>query len=134
MKNRVLAFLVVILGSQSFAQGDAPGSVLAATGGRFVFGQVSPFAKHQYMLDTKTGRLWQLVLNSDNAPVLSPVFYSGVAGTTHLDAPDQATEIAEIVQNRSPKQIPEALKAPESRPSAAKPDALDELLKQTAPK
>jgi hypothetical protein len=43
---------------------DAPGSVLSSPGQRFVFGQVSPYAKHQYMIDTKTGRLWQLVRSS----------------------------------------------------------------------
>ena len=39
---------------------SAPGSVLSAPGGRFVFGQVSDAARHQYLLDTQTGRLWSI--------------------------------------------------------------------------
>jgi len=31
---------------------------LSAENGRFVFGQISEFRRDQYMLDTKTGRLW----------------------------------------------------------------------------
>lgn len=45
----------------SAEDGAFPHGVLAAHGGRYVFGQVSPYAKHQYLLDTQTGRMWQLV-------------------------------------------------------------------------
>lgn len=38
-----------------------PGSVLSATGGRFVYGQVSAFGRDQFMLDTQDGRLWRIV-------------------------------------------------------------------------
>lgn len=38
-----------------------PHGVLSAPGGRYVFGQISEYARHQYMLDTLTGRLWQVV-------------------------------------------------------------------------
>jgi hypothetical protein len=38
-----------------------PGSVLSSQGGRYVFGQISPMRRDQYMLDTQTGRLWQIV-------------------------------------------------------------------------
>ena len=34
--------------------------VLGVAGGRYVFGQVNFAAKSQYMLDTTTGRLWNL--------------------------------------------------------------------------
>lgn len=37
------------------------GSVLSATGGRFVYGQVSAFGRDQFMLDTQDGRLWRIV-------------------------------------------------------------------------
>ncbi|SHN18851.1 hypothetical protein SAMN02787076_03927 [Rhizobacter sp. OV335] len=36
--------------------------MLAAEGGRFVFGQISDYRADQFLLDTKTGRLWQIVL------------------------------------------------------------------------
>lgn len=36
------------------------GKVLSQPGGRFAFGQISSARVDQYMLDTATGRLWQL--------------------------------------------------------------------------
>lgn len=35
--------------------------VLAAAGGRYVFGQLGAMRADQYMLDTQTGQVWQLV-------------------------------------------------------------------------
>lgn len=37
------------------------GSVLSSAGGRYVFGQISGYGRHQFMLDTQTGRLWRMV-------------------------------------------------------------------------
>jgi hypothetical protein len=51
------------------------GNVLSSTTGRFVFGQISEFARHQFMLDTQTGELWQLVAGEDKVPKLQPVMY-----------------------------------------------------------
>ncbi len=34
---------------------------LATENGRFVFGQISDARRDQYMLDTRTGQLWQIV-------------------------------------------------------------------------
>lgn len=34
------------------------GAALSATGGRYVFGQISESRRDQYLLDTQTGRLW----------------------------------------------------------------------------
>lgn len=36
---------------------------LSSQNGRFVFGQISGLARDQYMLDTQTGKLWQLTLS-----------------------------------------------------------------------
>lgn len=38
---------------------------LGSANGRFVFGQISDFRSDQYMLDTQTGRLWQIVERTD---------------------------------------------------------------------
>jgi hypothetical protein len=38
---------------------------LGSTNGRFVFGQISDFRSDQYMLDTQTGCLWQIVEQTD---------------------------------------------------------------------
>lgn len=37
------------------------GPALSASGGRFVFGQVSEARRDQYLLDTQTGRMWRPV-------------------------------------------------------------------------
>ena len=44
--------------------------VLSSTDGnqRYVFGQISEFRRDQYMLDTKTGRLWQKVCAKSSDP------------------------------------------------------------------
>jgi hypothetical protein len=63
MKTKIAAgFLGLMIGSAmvpAMAQAE-PGSVLSASGGRFVFGQVSAFRRDQFLLDTKTGMLWQI--------------------------------------------------------------------------
>jgi hypothetical protein len=52
-----------------------------------VFGQISEFRKDQYMLDTKTGRLWRIVMatvgegeNKSEVTVLEPIPYVGQNG------------------------------------------------------
>lgn len=65
--------------------------VLASSNGRYVFGQVSEYRRDQYMLDTQTGRLWQIVLRKGKNPdgseaagdgfsILDPVPYSDING------------------------------------------------------
>lgn len=51
-----------------------PQKILTAEGARFVFGQVSDFRADQFLLDTKTGRMWKIVYDGDNA-ILQPVLY-----------------------------------------------------------
>ena len=46
--------------------------VLTSQSGRFVFGQVSE-SKNEFLLDTQTGKLWQLVLDRDSILVLIPI-------------------------------------------------------------
>lgn len=64
MKHGIIAaaFISIAASAPCFGQESGfPSGVLSAPGGRYVFGQISPFARHQYMLDTQTGRLWQVV-------------------------------------------------------------------------
>lgn len=49
--------------------GSADGS------GRFVMGQISDFRADQFLLDTKTGRLWQIVNGTEGGRVLQQVPY-----------------------------------------------------------
>lgn len=66
------------------AQGSSNrGNVLSAPGGRYVFGQVSEYAKDQYLLDTQTGRLWTFITYCEDVnkketcgkPMLRPVVF-----------------------------------------------------------
>lgn len=38
--------------------------LLASENGRYVFGQISEMRRDQYMLDTRTGKLWKIVAAS----------------------------------------------------------------------
>ena len=51
--------------------------LLTSGNGRFVFGQVSPNRADQFMLDTQTGRLWQLETVGTNTELqLFPIKYN----------------------------------------------------------
>lgn len=53
--------------------------MLAAANGRYVFGQISPLRADQFMLDTQTGRLWQLMTVGTNTEVqLFPIKYAAL--------------------------------------------------------
>ena len=56
-----------------YANMFAGSNVLSSEGGRYVFGQISDMARDQFMLDTKTGRLWQVVVDQKENISLSPV-------------------------------------------------------------
>ena len=56
------------------------GKVLSSTGGRYVFGQISDSGKDQFMLDTKTGRLWRIAESSDVGTHLRPIPYRDEQG------------------------------------------------------
>jgi len=53
---------------------------LGCPGGRFVFGQISDSSKDQYMLDTFTGRLWQVAESGEVGMYLRAVPYRVEAG------------------------------------------------------
>jgi hypothetical protein len=58
--------LTVLVTSYSFAAEPVKvippqQKTLSTDGGRFVFGQISEMRRDQYMLDTKTGKLWRTV-------------------------------------------------------------------------
>jgi hypothetical protein len=56
----------------------SPSKTLSGEGGRFVFGQISEYRRDQYMLDTRTGRLWQTV------EATSPKSAEGTGGQTYI--------------------------------------------------
>lgn len=65
---------ISVLGSLSWAA--ETGEPLSSAGGRFVFGMISEYRADTFMLDTQTGRLWQLVLTADSVKILQSVNYS----------------------------------------------------------
>jgi len=48
--------------------------------GRFIFMQISEMRRDQYMLDTKLGRLWQVVADSSESISFSPILYRLLSG------------------------------------------------------
>lgn len=49
--------------------------VLQSEAGRYSFGQVSDWPADKYMLDTQTGRIWQMITYENGSKELRPVLY-----------------------------------------------------------
>lgn len=69
---------------------------LSSENGRYVYGQISEMRRDQYMLDTKTGKLWNLMstftgegANREEATYLVPVLYKQHDGTWLWKSPDE---------------------------------------------
>ena len=69
----MLAALGLLLPSITFAQKST--DFLAAPQGRYVVGQLGEARTDQYLLDTHTGRLWQIIPGSKGVRSLEPVPY-----------------------------------------------------------
>jgi hypothetical protein len=61
MRVAIAISAAVLTTLPAFADAPHSTSTLSAPGGRFAFGQISDFRRDQYLLDTQTGRLWQIV-------------------------------------------------------------------------
>lgn len=71
-----------------------PGQVLSSESGRYVLGQLGQYESSTYLLDTKTGRVWQIVRymtseGKDGGNALAPVRYI-VQGGQQTDEPPPA--------------------------------------------
>lgn len=49
------------------------GGQLSSQNGRFVYGQISEVRADQFLLDTQTGQMWQMVKTKDGSTMLEPV-------------------------------------------------------------
>lgn len=58
----LVAFSCSLMGEDD---GNHP-RALGVQGGRFIFGQISDFREDQYLLDTQTGRMWQMTISGTN--------------------------------------------------------------------
>ncbi len=81
-------------GAQPFGMGtptptvQPTNRVLGCGGGRYVFGQISDSGKDQFMLDTLTGRLWQIAESGEIGLYLRPVPYRAAEGRYDPLPPD----------------------------------------------
>lgn len=64
-----MILLLAVAASCALAE---PGPALSAPGGRYVFGQLSDYRRDQYLLDTQTGRVWQ-IQESGGDVIFAPV-------------------------------------------------------------
>lgn len=67
MEIRTAIAIVLLFSSTAFAAETVkvkpPANKLLTTeNGRYVFGQISEMRRDQFMLDTKTGKLWNIVV------------------------------------------------------------------------
>lgn len=88
MRKSLCFILLAAMSGSVIAQSPAPSPVnpmLGSPGGRFVFGQISDARRDQFMVDTQTGRLWQVVCVDSkaegtsfqcNKTALAPIFYA----------------------------------------------------------
>jgi hypothetical protein len=97
MKRKALAallFACALISHGALAQTNR-GQALSSATGRFVFGQISESGKDKYMLDTQTGRLWEVISYCEDmskretcqAAVLRPVLYESIGRTVTSQAP-----------------------------------------------
>ena len=106
----IFFFLLLIISSELSAQENQNNQVLSSVNGRFVFGQVSDFRRDQYLLDTQTGRLWQIVETENKQQILQPVLFSSIDGTRTLlpeDPEIQIQRIQEIWDKNKVNDLPE---------------------------
>jgi len=75
---------------------ESPNGVLSSAGNRFVFGQISTFGRDKFMLDTETGRLWQLAVDANKNRLLQNVPYRMVNGKNCLNAPSEDVDLKSI--------------------------------------
>ena len=89
MKKLILAVFVFFLTVGSVrAEGPSGGNVLSTANGNYVFGQTSQMRSDQFMLETKTGRLWMLTNNSKAGGLaLIPVLYQISPGQYSFEPP-----------------------------------------------
>lgn len=72
--------------------------VLATENGRYAIGQISDFRGDQYMLDTQTGRLWQIVVGKENRTKLQAVPFIQLILGNEAYIPDTLDDV--VLQNK----------------------------------
>jgi hypothetical protein len=85
--------------------------VLGTPTGRYVFGQVSEYRRDQYLLDTQTGRLWQVVSGQSEQVKLQPVPFIQVLGDEAYmpDPDDEVTALRKLTRMKTAEEMKKAL-------------------------
>jgi len=72
----IFLFFVLLTEKSTAGELNSCPRVLASPNGRYVLGQISIVREDQFLLDTKTGRVWRIVVDPQtNVTLLEPVFY-----------------------------------------------------------
>ena len=70
----ILSYIILNTGfMESVEAKTSNAKVLGTDTGRYVFGQISDFRSDQYLIDTETGRLWQLVVDENKNTKMRPI-------------------------------------------------------------
>ena len=82
-----LASSCVFLTKLVFTDGNNKGNTLSSQSGRYVFGQVSEMARDQYLLDTQTGRMWNIKQSTEGGEVLVPIMFTIPGSENYSNVP-----------------------------------------------
>ena len=76
----LLALPIAVFAQESVKVKPPRQKILSSSNGRYVFGQTSDFRTDQFLLDTQTGRLLQLVVDKEGNNKLQPVPFIQIWG------------------------------------------------------
>lgn len=94
MKKILILFMLISINgiADDKVKQDFPKKILSGEGGRFAIGQISDFRSDQYVIDTKTGRIWKIITLTNEKGVqyetLQRVYYLDDKGI-FIDTPPQ---------------------------------------------
>lgn len=99
--------------------------ILSSQQGRYVFGQISEFRKDQFLLDTFTGRLWQVVLNENERIRLEPVPLIQIIGDEAFipESEEETKNLRKMTRNRTMEEWRKEAEAEKAAAKAVKEDA-----------
>lgn len=91
MKKMLLLLLIVALTNSIAQSKENKNRSLSSENGRFVFGQISEYRRDQYLLDTQTGRIWQIIEDSSKVLSLQQILFKSIDGLKSL-LPEEPSE------------------------------------------
>ena len=106
MALSLVLFFTVVVGAQPLGIGGAQPmkeshyEILCSANGRFAFGQISDSSKDRFMLDTLTGRLWQIAETGDIGLYLRAVPYRNAEGECTNLPNDSSPQAGKKPKNR----------------------------------